>query len=90
MENIAFADIAMRNCSVSGRAIQPVRRYALGKDREKPYPAIEKTNKAKIHGKRRKRTAAFGVNYHRTKIAESYKLGEAWGTPCGHKPGVRA
>lgn len=80
MENIAFADVAMRNCSISGRAIQPVRRYALGKDREKPYPAIEETNKAKIHGKRRKRTAAFGVSYQRSKIADSYNLGDARGT----------
>lgn len=60
IENIAFADIAMRNCSVSGRAIHPGRRYTLGNDKEKPYPARVKTNRARAHGNRRKRSRSTG------------------------------
>lgn len=59
MENIALADAAMRNCSVSGRAIHPGRLYTLGKDKEKPYPAMVKTNRVKAHGNRRKRICSI-------------------------------
>lgn len=60
MENIALADAAMRNCSVSGRAIHPGRPYTLGKDKEKPYPPSVKTNRAKAHGNRRRRSRSIG------------------------------
>ena len=59
MENIAFADVEIRNCSVSGRAIQPGRRYALGNDKEKPYPPTVKTKMARHQGKRRKRSLSI-------------------------------